>query len=177
MLKVNKAISDMVKSIETSTVEKIKSFITEKIATEYDEEMLEAITKMFDEVAEEIKKNSETENMKKSGKKDSGDKKEKKKREPTEYNLFLKEKMAEIKAAGTTLKGKDLMKAAIELWREKKKSNSSEEEPKAEESDAEEPKAEESDAEEPKAEESDAEEEKPKPTGKATKGQGKKSKK
>jgi hypothetical protein len=164
MSKVNKAISDMVKSIEASTVEKVKSFITEKIATEYDEELLEAVTKMFEEISEDIGKNSQADNIKK-GKKPASDKK---KREPTEYNLFLKEKMAEIKAAGTTLKGKDLMKAAIELWREKKKSNSSEEEPKAEESDAEE---------EPKAEESDAEEEKPKPTGKATKGQGKKSKK
>jgi hypothetical protein len=153
MSKVNKAISDMVKSIEASTVEKVKSFITEKIATEYDEELLEAVTKMFEEISEDIGKNSQADNIKK-GKKPASDKK---KREPTEYNLFLKEKMAEIKAAGTTLKGKDLMKAAIELWREKKKSNSSEEEPKAEES--------------------DAEEEKPKPTGKATKGQGKKSKK
>ena len=164
MSKVNKAISDMVKSIEASTVEKVKSFITEKIATEYDEELLEAVTKMFEEISEDIGKNSQADNIKK-GKKPASDKK---KRAPTEYNLFLKEKMAEIKAAGTTLKGKDLMKAAIELWREKKKSNSSEEEPKADEPDAEE---------EPKAEESDAEEEKPKPTGKATKGQGKKSKK
>ena len=130
MLKVNKTISDMVKSIETSTIEKIKTFITEKIATEYDEEMLEAITKMFDEVAEEIKKNSEAENIKKSGKKDSGEKKEKKKREPTEYNLFLKEKMAEIKAAGTTLKGRELMGAAIEMWRELHPKSDDEKKPK-----------------------------------------------
>jgi hypothetical protein len=40
----------------------------------------------------------------------------KKKRAPSAYNIYIKNKMAEIKAKKPELKGKDLMKAAIEAW-------------------------------------------------------------
>ena len=42
---------------------------------------------------------------------------DKKKREPSAYNLWIKDKMAEIKADQPDLKGKDLMAAAIALWK------------------------------------------------------------
>jgi hypothetical protein len=47
---------------------------------------------------------------------ESSDAPAKKKRAPSAYNLFIKEKMAEIKANKPELKGKDLMRAAIDVW-------------------------------------------------------------
>ena len=47
-------------------------------------------------------------------------KKEKKTRPPNNYNLFIKEKMREIKEAHPEFKGKELMKKATEQWNIKK---------------------------------------------------------
>lgn len=43
-------------------------------------------------------------------------KKEKKSRPPNSYNLFIKEKMQEIKLVHPEYKGKELMKKATEAW-------------------------------------------------------------
>lgn len=47
-------------------------------------------------------------------------KKEKKSRPPNSYNLFIKEKMREIKEANPEFKGKELMKRATEAWNQQK---------------------------------------------------------
>ena len=118
--KMNKAIGEMIKEVETLTISKIKDILVEKLTEEYEPEFVQAVEK----VLSDIKFPSYSENIKKPAAKSSD--REKKKREPTEYNLFLKEKMAEIKEAGTELKGKDLMKAAIVEWNKKKAANAEE---------------------------------------------------
>lgn len=47
-------------------------------------------------------------------------KKEKKSRPPNSYNLFIKDKMREIKEANPEFKGKELMKRATEAWNQLK---------------------------------------------------------
>ena len=47
-------------------------------------------------------------------------KKEKKSRPPNSYNLFIKDKMQEIKAVHPEYKGKELMKKATEAWNSQK---------------------------------------------------------
>lgn len=53
-------------------------------------------------------------------------KKEKKSRPPNSYNLFIKEKMREIKEANPEFKGKELMKRATEAWNQQKSSTTKE---------------------------------------------------
>lgn len=48
-------------------------------------------------------------------------KREKKTRPPNSYNLFIKDKMREIKDAHPEYKGKELMKKATEEWNKQKK--------------------------------------------------------
>lgn len=47
-------------------------------------------------------------------------KKEKKSRPPNSYNMFIKDKMREIKEANPDFKGKELMKRATEAWNQQK---------------------------------------------------------
>ena len=58
---------------------------------------------------------------KKSKKQEGGE--EKPKRAPTAYNIFMKEKMSELKLADPTKKGKELMSEAASLWKEHKETN------------------------------------------------------
>lgn len=47
-------------------------------------------------------------------------KKEKKSRPPNSYNMFIKEKMREIKEANPEFKGKELMRRATQAWNQQK---------------------------------------------------------
>lgn len=47
-------------------------------------------------------------------------KKEKKSRPPNSYNLFIKDKMREIKEANPEFKGKELMRRATQEWNKQK---------------------------------------------------------
>lgn len=47
-------------------------------------------------------------------------KKEKKSRPPNSYNMFIKDKMREIKEANPEFKGKELMKRATQAWNQQK---------------------------------------------------------
>lgn len=47
-------------------------------------------------------------------------KKEKKSRPPNSYNLFIKDKMREIKEANPEFKGKELMRRATQAWNKQK---------------------------------------------------------
>lgn len=44
------------------------------------------------------------------------------KRKPSEYNIFIKNKMLEIKQNSTDLNNKDIMSKAASLWKEHKES-------------------------------------------------------
>ena len=113
--KVNIALSALVEETQLATVDKIVAFLSEKI--EVDEDM----QKMFEDFKESIKTQAKAD-LKKANKKskksgdESGDEK-KRTRAPSAYNMYIKEKMAEFKAAGH--KG-NLMKMAIEAWNEDK---------------------------------------------------------
>lgn len=50
-------------------------------------------------------------------------KREKKSRPPNSYNMFIREKMREIKEANPELKGKELMKRATTEWNKHKAAN------------------------------------------------------
>lgn len=47
-------------------------------------------------------------------------KKEKKSRPPNSYNMFIKDKMREIKEANPEFKGKELMRRATQAWNQQK---------------------------------------------------------
>jgi hypothetical protein len=47
-------------------------------------------------------------------------KKEKKSRPPNSYNMFIKDKMREIKEANPDFKGKELMRRATQAWNQQK---------------------------------------------------------
>jgi hypothetical protein len=108
---VNKAVAGVVAEsvfqAKKDVMEYFAKFLSEKI--DFDEDM----QAYFDEfkatlVLEKI------EVLKEKSKKDGTG--EKKKRAPSAYNLYIKDKMAEIKSSQPELKGKELMKAAIVAW-------------------------------------------------------------
>jgi hypothetical protein len=115
--KVTSSIAALIEETQLSTIDKMIAFLGEKI--ELDDDM----QKMFEEFKDSIKGSAKAE-LKKSSKKskkssdESGDVK-KRTRAPSAYNLYIKEKMAEFKAAGH--KG-NLMKMAIDAWNEDKSS-------------------------------------------------------
>lgn len=109
---VNKAVAGVVAEAvfqaKKDVVEAFAKFLGEKI--DFDEDM-QAYFNEFK--ATIVLEKVEVPKEKGKGKTEGG---EKKKRAPSAYNLYIKDKMAEIKAAQPELKGKDLMKAAIQAW-------------------------------------------------------------
>ena len=113
---VTKAVAQVVAEAAFEAKKKVMKdfaeFLADKI--EFDEEMqayFDAFTATLSVEKVELPKES-----KKGSKKTDSDGVEKKKRAPSAYNLFIKEKMAEIKVEKPELKGKELMKAAIDAW-------------------------------------------------------------
>ena len=101
--KVSQAIAALVAETQMAVVDKLVAFLGEKI--EIDEDM----TQYFEEFKNTLKEQSKVD-TKKAGKKP---KEEKVKRPPSQYNLYIRDKMAEFKAAGHS---GNLMKMAIEAW-------------------------------------------------------------
>ena len=122
LTKVNSAVSALVEEVSMTTVDKVVEFLKSKI--DFDEDF-EGFFKEFKETLKADMKAA----AKKSGKK-SSDGEPKKKRAPSAYNLYIKDKMAEIKVSNPEIKGKDLMKAAIDEWKKTnpKKTEKSDEE-------------------------------------------------
>ena len=116
-IKVSQAIAALVAETKLSVVDKLIAFLGEKI--EIDEDM----TQYFEEFKNTLKEESK-EATKKAGKKEPKAKEEKTKRAPSAYNLYIRDKMAEFKAAGHT---GNLMKMAIEAWNEDKGKKTEEE--------------------------------------------------
>lgn len=111
---VHKALAGLVEETALNTIEKLTAFLSEKI--EFDDDMKTLFEEFKKNTKDEIKASFKNDRNRKGGAKE-----EKKKREPSPYNLFIKEKMAEIKAKKPELKGKELMKEAIEEWKKKGK--------------------------------------------------------
>lgn len=109
LTKVNKAIDELIVSVKNTTIKELSEYLAKNLTNISN---LEEIIAQYIETAK-----AEDVVAKKSKGKESNNDKPKKTREPTEYNIFLKNKMAEIKEAGTELKGKDLMIAAIAEWK------------------------------------------------------------
>ena len=128
--KVNTAVNALVEEVSMTTVDKVIEFLKTKI--DFDEDF-EGFFKEFKETLKADVKAAAKKTTKKSSKKSESSDTEgepKKKRAPSAYNLYIKDKMAEIKVSNPEIKGKDLMKAAIDEWKKThpKKSEKSDEE-------------------------------------------------
>lgn len=110
---VHKALAGLVEDTALTTVDKLVTFLSDKI--EFDDDMKALFEDFKKTTKEEIKASFKNDRSKKAR---GGE--EKKKREPSAYNLFIKEKMAQIKAKRPELKGKELMKEAIDEWKKTK---------------------------------------------------------
>ena len=114
MNKVNTAVSSLVEEVSLNTVDKVVDFLKSKI--DFDEDF----DKFFQEFKDTLKADAKASAKKSVKKSSSGSDSEtdaKKKRAPSAYNLFIKDKMAQIKGTNPEIKGKELMKAAIEEWK------------------------------------------------------------
>lgn len=111
LIKAQKALQALAEDVALSTVDKLAEFLATKI--EFDEDMKELFEEFKTATKEEYKASAKA--SKKGGKDADGT--EKKKRAPTAYNLFIKDKINELKAANPSWKGKELMSAATAAWK------------------------------------------------------------
>jgi len=111
---ISKTISAMMQENTVSTVDKFVAFLKTKI--EVDEELDAVFTDIKNSMIEEIKQETKDEikAAKKAAKKD-GPKAPKKKRAASAFNLFVRDKMIELKADGET---GNLMSKASAIWKE-----------------------------------------------------------
>jgi hypothetical protein len=111
---LSKTISAMMQENTVSTVDKFVAFLKTKI--EVDEELDAVFTDIKNNMLDEIKQETKDEikAAKKAAKKDVP-KEPKKKRAASAFNIFVKDKMAELKAAGET---GNLMSKASAIWKE-----------------------------------------------------------
>lgn len=113
---LNKSIVKFVEDVQTSTLEKVSEFVMQYVSDK------DTFSSAFEEFKKNLKHSCQatfTEAC--HGKKNSGGLRDKKKRPASAYNLFIGEKIKELKLGNKTDNGKDLMKKAIELWKEHKK--------------------------------------------------------
>jgi len=92
-----------------TTTEQIITTFTEQVDTSKEYTRVE-LSKMLTEIYNNLNK----------GKKAKGNGEEKKKKEPSAYNLYLKEQMSVVKEEFPDLSGRELMKKIGKMWKEKK---------------------------------------------------------
>lgn len=107
---LNKAISKIVDEVQTTTTNEIFEFVKTHLKNESE------FTAVFEEFKKTLKTDvvslfSISEPVKKGA--------DRKKREPSQYNIFIGEKIKELKATNSEKNGKELMKLAIEAWKAK----------------------------------------------------------
>ena len=102
-----------------TTTERILTTFTSKV--EMDKEYSRSeLAKMLTEVFKEIREGEKGEKKtKKKAKKEEGGE-EKKKREPTAYNLYVKATMGVVKEENPEMSRQDLMREVGRMWKEKK---------------------------------------------------------
>jgi hypothetical protein len=101
-----------------TTTEQILTTFTSKVDLEKEytrSELGKMLTEVFKEIREAEKGEKKT---RKRAKKEEGS--EKKKREPTAYNLFVKETMSVVKEENPEMSRQDLMREVGRMWKEKK---------------------------------------------------------
>ena len=101
---------------------------TEKVYTR--NELGKMLTEVYRQITSDKPKKSDDKPKKKKSKKEKNSDEEvepKKKREPTLYNLFVKEQMPLIKEEFPDLSRQDLMRKVGEIWRTKKEEKEEEE--------------------------------------------------
>lgn len=116
LAKFNKAVAALVEETAMKTVDDV--MVALKVKFDMDESDIQEFATEFKEQLKSQLKESISEPKRKRAK--AGEKTEKKTRAPTAYNLFISEKMAEIKANDPSIKGKALMSAAIAVWKQQK---------------------------------------------------------
>ena len=102
-----------------TTTERILTTFTSKVDMEKEYTRSE-MAKMLTEVFKEMKEVEKGEKPKKKKVKKTEDGEEKKKREPTLYNLFVKDTMGVVKEENPEMSRQDLMREVGRLWKEKK---------------------------------------------------------
>lgn len=132
LLKLNKTISALVKDTTNQVVDKFAAFLDTKIDMDDDMKALfdEFKTICHDDlkatpVAKKGRKTKAADDIKPKSKKAKAAKSDtesegKKKRAPTAYNLFLKQKMAELKEQNPKSTPKERMAEAVKLWKAQK---------------------------------------------------------
>ena len=86
-------------------------------------ELGKMLTEVYRQITSDKPKKTDDKPKKKKSKKENDSDEEvkpKKKREPTKYNLFVKEKMSIVKEEFPDLNRQDLMKKVGEMWKAKK---------------------------------------------------------
>ena len=108
-----------------TTTQQILTTFTSKVDLEKEYTRSE-LGKMLTEVFKEIREAEKGEKkVRKKVKKEEGE--EKKKREPTAYNLFVKETMPVVKEENPEMSRQDLMREVGRMWKEKKEGENEEE--------------------------------------------------
>jgi hypothetical protein len=107
---LNKAVSKIVDEVQSTTTDKVFEFVKTYLKNESE------FTAAFEEFKKTLKTDvvsmfSISEPVKKGA--------DRKKREPSQYNIFIGEKIKELKATNSEKNGKELMKLAIEAWKAK----------------------------------------------------------
>jgi hypothetical protein len=102
-----------------TTTQQILTTFTTKVDMEKEytrSELAKMLTEVFKEIREGEKGEKKT---KKKAKKEEGGE-EKKKREPTAYNLYVKATMGVVKEENPEMSRQDLMREVGRMWKEKK---------------------------------------------------------
>lgn len=105
---LNKSLNKVVSENIDTTLETLKTFLIEKKVAN------------IETLLDEFKAAQTPVNVFLTDVKDGGKSKPKKTRTPSQYNLYIRDKMKELKEKDATLSGKNLMLAATKAWREEK---------------------------------------------------------
>lgn len=111
LIKAQKALQTLAEEVALSTVDKLAEFLATKI--EFDDDMKEVFEEFKNSLKDEYKALA-----KPSKKGKNADGTDKKKREPTAYNLFIRDEITRLKKENPAMAGKELMSAATTAWKE-----------------------------------------------------------
>jgi hypothetical protein len=114
IIHLQNAFNKIIEEVKVDALDKYTVFLKERL----EDTLTETTSIKMDELLGEFKTSNVT-NIINFGPR----KREKKTRPPNSYNLFIKHKMQEIKAAHPEYKGKELMKKATEAWNLQKQQN------------------------------------------------------
>ena len=108
---LNKSFAKYVTEVQAETVENVCAFLKEKL--EVEDDVFQTLVSEFKELHKSDVIggiNGDTDKTKKA----------KKTRAPSAYNIFIRDKMKELKDADASLNGQELMRQATHIWKEQK---------------------------------------------------------